>query len=68
MKSTLLLSILNYRRSNISGNCNLANISNEIGAVGSIPPLLAKVMPFGLIKVNQTTGEPERDENGFCIR
>ena len=50
------------------GNCNLANISNKIGAVGSIPPLLANLMPFGLIKVNQDTGEPERDENGLCIR
>ena len=52
----------------ISGNCNLANVSNQVGAVGFVPPFFTKVVPFGLIRVKQDTGEPERDGNGLCVR
>ena len=52
----------------ILGNCNLANVSNHVGAVGFVPPFFTKVVPFGLIRVNQDTGEPERDGNGLCVR
>ena len=52
----------------ISGNCNLANVSNQVRAVGFVPPFFTKVVPFGLIRVKQDTGEPERDGNGLCVR
>ena len=52
----------------ILGNCNLANVNNQVGAVGFVPPFFTKVVPFGLIRVNQDTGEPERDGNGLCAR
>ena len=52
----------------ILGNCNLANVSNQVGAVGFVPPFFTKLVPFGLIRVNQDNGEPERDENGLCVR
>ena len=52
----------------ILGNCNLANVSNRVGAVGFVPPFFTKLAPFGLIRVKQDTGEPERDGNGLCIR
>ena len=52
----------------ILGNCNLANVNNHVGAVGFLPPLLTNIVPMGLIKVNQDTGEPLRDGSGQCIR
>ena len=52
----------------ILGNCNLANVSNQVGAVGFVPPFFTKLVPFGLIRVDQDNGEPERDENGLCVR
>ena len=52
----------------ISGNCNLANVSNQVGAVGFVPPFFTKIVPFGLIRVKQDTGEPERDGDGLCVR
>ena len=52
----------------VLANCNLANLSNHVGAVGFLPVFFSKQVPFGLIKVNQNTGEPDRDANGLCIR
>ena len=52
----------------ISGNCNLANVGNQVGAVGFVPPFFTKVVPFGLIRVKQDTGEPESDGDGLCVR
>lgn len=45
------------------------NFDNTIGAVGFLPRLLpASVYPIALIKYDESTGEPIRDENGLCIR
>ena len=43
-------------------------MSNYIGAVGFMPPLLSNEVPFGLVKINQETRQPERDVNGLCVR
>ena len=38
------------------------------GAVGFVPPLVPWVYPCKLIKVDEDTGEPIRDENGLCVK
>lgn len=43
------------------------NYENRVGAVGFISVLFPGLLPMGLIKVNEETGEELRDENGFCI-
>lgn len=43
------------------------NIDNQVGAVGFIPWYARWVYPVSLIKCNENTGEPIRDENGHCI-
>lgn len=48
-------------------NTNLANIDNTIGAVGFVPPAFKFIYPVKLIKCDEETGEPIRNENGFCI-
>ncbi|CAH1100218.1 unnamed protein product [Psylliodes chrysocephalus] len=50
------------------GNSNLINLDNRIGSVGFIPFYLSSIVPMSLIKCNDETNEPLRDENGFCIK
>ena len=54
------------------GNANLINIDNIVGACGFLPRIwpfwmVELFLPLFLIKVDQETGEPLRDERGFCI-
>jgi solute carrier family 27 fatty acid transporter 1/4 len=49
-------------------NTNLANCDNQIGAVGFVPQVATFLYPVDLIKCDEETGEPIRNENGFCIR
>uniref|UniRef100_A0A0K8TSP3 Very long-chain fatty acid transport protein n=1 Tax=Tabanus bromius TaxID=304241 RepID=A0A0K8TSP3_TABBR len=50
------------------GNSNLVNCENQIGAIGFVPLGARKLYPVCLIKCDEATGEPIRDENGRCIR
>ena len=55
------------------GNANLINIDNIVGAVGFLPIIwpffmVELFLPLFLIRVDQETGEPVRDDKGFCIR
>jgi fatty-acyl-CoA synthase len=47
---------------------SLYNCEGEPGAVGRIPAFLAHRFPAALIKLDLETGEPMRDDEGFCIR
>ncbi len=54
------------------GNCNVANFMNVVGCVGFLLVAQPKFIRDGiqflyLIKVDRDTGEPVRDENGFCV-
>lgn len=50
------------------GNSNIINYENRVGAVGFIPMIFPSLLPLGLIRVNEVTGEELRGENGLCIR
>jgi fatty-acyl-CoA synthase len=50
------------------GNISLFNVEGKPGAIGRIPSFLAHRFPAALIKVDMTSGEALRDEQGFCIR
>jgi fatty-acyl-CoA synthase len=50
------------------GNISLFNVEGKPGAIGRIPSFLAHRFPAALIKVDIATGEPLRNERGFCIR
>ncbi len=50
------------------GNFSLYNAEGEPGAIGRIPPFLARRLPTALIRFDIETGEPMRDADGFCIR
>ncbi|GMR46666.1 hypothetical protein PMAYCL1PPCAC_16861, partial [Pristionchus mayeri] len=51
------------------GNSNMMNIDNRVGACGFQPiyPFLAKIFPIRLLKLDEETGEPIRDKNGFAV-
>lgn len=49
-------------------NTNLANFDNTVGAVGFVPQIAKFLYPVDLIKCDEETGEPIRDQNGVCIR
>lgn len=49
-------------------NANLTNIDNRIGAVGFVPPIATFLYPVNLIRADEETAEPIRDEKGFCIK
>ena len=63
-----------YLDGSTEGNSNICNIDNRVGAVGFIPIgvvpefLAERLLPLKLIKVNSETGEPLRDNDGYCIR
>jgi fatty-acyl-CoA synthase len=50
------------------GNMSLYNVDGKPGAIGRIPSYLAHRFPAALVKVDIETGQPLRDERGFCIR
>jgi fatty-acyl-CoA synthase len=49
------------------GNFSLYNCEGEPGAIGRIPPFLAHRLPVALVKFDDRTDEPIRNEDGFCI-
>jgi fatty-acyl-CoA synthase len=50
------------------GNFSLYNAEGEPGAIGRIPPFLARRLPTALIAFDVEQGEPVRDADGYCIR
>lgn len=50
------------------GNANVINIDNKVGSVGFMSRIIPTIYPVSLIKVEPSTGEPIRDQNGLCIR
>jgi fatty-acyl-CoA synthase len=50
------------------GNFSLYNCEGKPGAIGRVPSFLAHRFPVALVKFNPDTGEPDRDDEGFCIR
>src|SRR3954451_2074868 len=50
------------------GNMSLYNVDGKPGAIGRIPSYLAHRFPAALVKVDIESGEPLRDERGFCLR
>jgi fatty-acyl-CoA synthase len=50
------------------GNMSLYNVDGKPGAIGRIPSYLAHRFPAALVKVDIETGQPLRDERGFCLR
>ncbi|XP_077283635.1 long-chain fatty acid transport protein 4-like [Arctopsyche grandis] len=49
------------------GNTIMLNIASKVGAIGFIPRFLSFISPMTLIKCDNTTGEPLRGPDGFCI-
>ena len=50
------------------GNFSLYNAEGEPGAIGRIPPFLARRLSTALIRFDIEKAEPVRDADGFCIR
>ena len=55
------------------GNCNVANTTNQVGHIGYLgvawPQWFREFLqPLYIIRVDQVTGEPIRDKDGFCIK
>jgi fatty-acyl-CoA synthase len=50
------------------GGLSLFNVQGKPGAIGHIPPYLAHRFAPALVAVDFDKGEPNRDENGCCIR
>jgi solute carrier family 27 fatty acid transporter 1/4 len=48
-------------------NANLANMDNTPGAIGFVPQFAKPIYPVELIKCDEETGEPIRNEEGFCM-
>jgi fatty-acyl-CoA synthase len=49
-------------------NFSLYNCEGKPGAIGRIPSFLAHRLPVALVKFDIETGEPIRNQEGFCIR
>jgi fatty-acyl-CoA synthase len=49
------------------GNFSLYNAEGRPGAIGRIPPFLAHRFATALVKRDETTGAPARNQEGFCI-
>jgi len=62
-----ILRILEFYAST-EGNVSLFNIDGKPGAIGRIPSFLAHRVPVTLVKFDVETGEPVRNEQGFCLR
>ena len=50
------------------GGVSLFNVQGKRGAIGHIPAYLAHRFSPALVVFDVETGEPARDEQGFCIR
>ena len=50
------------------GNFSLYNCEGRVGAIGKIPSFLKHRLSMALVKFDFETGEPIRNEEGFCIR
>ena len=50
------------------GNFSLYNCEGRVGAIGRIPSFLGTALSVALVKFDFETGEPIRNEDGFCIR
>ena len=50
------------------GGVSLFNIEGERGAIGRVPPYLAHRFSPAIVQFDAETGEPVREERGFCIR
>jgi len=50
------------------GTFSLYNCEGQPGSIGRIPPYLEHRFPMALVKFDYDRGEPQRNENGFCIR
>ncbi|XP_004929240.1 long-chain fatty acid transport protein 4 isoform X2 [Bombyx mori] len=48
------------------GNANIANTDGTPGAIGFVSRIIPRVYPIAIIKVDQETGEPIRDQKGLC--
>lgn len=44
------------------------NIDHTVGAVGFVPRFAHKFYPVTVVRCDEETGEPIRDEAGRCIR
>lgn len=44
------------------------NVDNKTGSCGFISQILPQVYPVTLLRVNEETGEPYRDEDGLAVR
>lgn len=49
------------------GNSNMVNTDSTVGAVGFIPQFATLLYPVRLVRCEEQTGEPLRNENGLCI-
>jgi fatty-acyl-CoA synthase len=47
-------------------NFSLYNCEGKPGAIGRIPPFLAHRFPVALVELDIDTGDPVRNEEGFC--
>jgi fatty-acyl-CoA synthase len=59
--------ILEYYAST-EGNFSLYNCEGLPGAIGKIPSFLAHRLPVALLRFDVDSGEPKRNETGFCER
>jgi fatty-acyl-CoA synthase len=50
------------------GNISLFNVQGKRGAIGHIPSYLAHRFSPALVLFDSETGEPARNQQGFCIR
>nr|XP_056720786.1 long-chain fatty acid transport protein 5 [Euleptes europaea] len=48
-------------------NVGFINYTGKVGAVGRDNFLIKKITPFELVQYDPDTGEPVRDEKGYCI-
>ena len=49
------------------GNLSLYNCEGKPGAIGRIPPFLARQFSVAIIQCNPETGMPLRNADGFCV-
>jgi fatty-acyl-CoA synthase len=50
------------------GNVSLYNCEGKPGAIGRIPAFLSHRFPVQLVRSDIETGQPLRDDAGFCVR
>ena len=49
------------------GNISLYNCEGRVGSIGRVPPYLAHRFPIRLVRHDEITGRPARDEKGRCV-